>query len=193
MMEFFEAVKNRRSIRALEDEAVVPDEEVVEIVKSALNHTPTAFNGQETRVAILFGEHHKQLWDDAEKIARDKNPVDFERTQQRIQGFRNGHGTVLFFQDWEVIEGLQNKMPHLRDALEAWAHQNQGMLQYVIWTGLEEVGYAASLQHIDIDIRPEWNIPENWKIIAQMPFGKQAQPAIEKEIIPVEKKLVVLK
>jgi len=192
-MEFFEAVEHRRSIRALEDVAVVPDEEVISIVKSALNHTPTAFNGQETRVAILFGEHHKELWDDAEKIAKEKNIGDFERTQQRIRGFRSGHGTILFFQDREVIQTMQEKMPQLHNQLEEWAQQNQGMLQYVIWTGLESVGYAASLQHSEVNIKPEWNIPQNWKLIAQMPFGKQGQAVIDKEIIPAEKKMIVLK
>ncbi|MED3661413.1 nitroreductase family protein [Ureibacillus terrenus] len=192
-MEFFEAIKNRRSIRVLEDEAVVPDDEVVEIVKSALNHTPTAFNGQETRVAVLFGDSHKELWDSAEKIAREKNKGDISRTLERIEGYCNGHGTILFFQDRDVIKEFQEKMPHLHDAFEEWGHQNQGMLQYVIWTGLEAVGYAASLQHVEVAIKPEWNIPESWKLIAQMPFGKQAQPLQEKEIVPVEKKLIVVK
>lgn len=192
-MEFFEAVKNRRSIHALEDVAVVPDEKVIEIAESALNHAPTAFNGQETRVVILFGEHHKELWNDAEKIAREKNKGDFSRTEQRIHWFRNGHGTILFFQDREVIEGFQEKMPHLHDAFEEWSQQNQGMLQYIIWTGLESVGYAASLQHMEVNIRPEWNVPKSWKLIAQMPFGKQAQPLKEKEIVPAEKKLIVIK
>lgn len=177
-MDFFEAVKNRRSIRVLEDVAVVPDEQVIEIVESALNHTPTAFNGQETRVVILFGENHKKLWNDTEEIALKKTKEDFARIEERINGFRNGHGTILFFQDRE---------------LEVWSQQNQGMLQYVVWTGLEAVGCAASLQHMKINIQPEWNVPDNWKMIAQMPFGKQVQPLMEKEIIPVEKKLIVVK
>ena len=192
-MDFFEAVKNRRSIRVLEDVAVVPDEQVIEIVESALNHTPTAFNGQETRVVILFGENHKKLWNDTEEIARKKTKEDFARIEERINGFRNGHGTILFFQDRDVIRGLQEKMPQFHDELEVWSQQNQGMLQYVVWTGLEAVGYAASLQHMEINIQPEWNVPDSWKMIAQMPFGKQVQPLMEKEIIPVEKKLIVVK
>ena len=88
-MDFFEAVKNRRSIRVLEDVAVVPDEQVIEIVETALNHTPTAFNGQETRVVILFGETHKKLWNDTEEIALKKTKEDFARIEERINGFRN--------------------------------------------------------------------------------------------------------
>lgn len=193
-MEFFEAVKNRRSIHALEDVAIVPDEKVVEIVELALNHAPTAFNGQETRAVVLFGENHKQLWNDVENIAREKNGNgDFSRTEERIKGFRNGHGTVLFFQDTNVTKGFQEKMPHLHDEFEVWAQHNQGMLQYIVWTGLESIGYGASLQHMEIKMKPEWHIPDSWKPIAQMPFGKQAQSLKEKEMIPVEEKLIVIK
>lgn len=193
-MDFFEAVKNRRSIRALEDVEVVSDEKVIEIVEQALTHTPTAFNGQETRAVVLFGEHHKQLWNDAEKIAREKNgDRDFSRTEERINGFRNGHGTVLFFTDTDVIKEFQEKMPQLHDNFDIWANQNQGMLQFAVWTGLEAVGYAASLQHMEIEIKPEWNVPKSWELIAQMPFGKQAQDLTEKEIVPVEEKLIVVR
>lgn len=192
-MNYFEAIKNRRSIHVLEDVAVVPDEKVIEIVEIALNHTPTAFNGQETRAVVLFGEHHRELWNDAEKIAREKiGDGDFSRTESRINGFRNGHGTILFFQDTSITKNFQTKMPQFHDQFEIWAQQNQGMLQFAVWAGLEAVGYAASLQHMDVHLKPEWNIPESWKLIAQMPFGKQAQSIKEKEILPVKEKLIVI-
>lgn len=192
-MEFFEAIKNRRSIHKLEDVEVVSDEKVIEIVELALNHTPTAFNGQETRAVVLFGEKHKQLWNDAEEIARQKNgDGDFSRTEARINGFRNGHGTVLFFTDTAIIKNFQEKMPQFHDHFTVWAQQNQGMLQYAVWTGLEAVGYAASLQHMEMNIKPEWNVPESWELVAQMPFGKQAQDLTEKNIVPVEEKLIVV-
>lgn len=193
MMNYFEAIKNRRSIHTLEDIAVVPDEQVVEIIETALNHTPTAFNGQETRAVVVLGDDHKQLWNGVEEIAREKNgDRDFTRTETRINGFRNGHGTVLFFQDTEITKAFQEKMPQLHNDFEVWAQQNQGMLQNVVWTGLEAVGYAASLQHMEINLKKEWDIPENWKLIAQMPFGKQAQEVNEKNIIPAQKKLIII-
>lgn len=192
-MNYFEALKNRRSIHSLEDIAVVPDEQVVEIVEMALNHTPTAFNGQETRAVVVFGDDHKQLWNDVEELAREKNgDRDFTRTEARINGFRNGHGTVLFFQDTEITKGFQEKMPQLHNDFDIWAQHNQGMLQYVVWTGLETVGYAASLQHMEVNLKEEWDIPETWKLIAQMPFGKQAQEVNEKNIIPAQDKLIVI-
>ncbi|TSI05157.1 nitroreductase family protein [Lysinibacillus sp. BW-2-10] len=193
-MNYFEAIKNRRSIHALEDVAVITDEQVVEIVETALNHVPTAFNGQETRAVVVFGDEHKELWNRIEETAREKNGNgDFSRTEARINGFRNGHGTVLYFQDTAITKGLQEKFPQLHQELDEWAQQNQGMLQYAIWTGLEVVGYAASLQHMKAELKDEWNIPISWKPIAQMPFGKQAQELNNKEIVPVQEKLIVIK
>lgn len=193
-MNYFDAIKNRRSIHSLEDVEVVPDEKVIEIVKLALDHTPTAFNGQETRAVVVFGDKHKQLWNDAEKIARAKNgDRDFSRTESRIKGFRNGHGTVLFFTDTNIIKNFQQQMPQLHDNFNVWAQHNQGMLQYAIWTGLEAVGYAASLQHMEMNVNPQWNVPESWELIAQMPFGKQAQEITEKSIVPAEEKLIIIR
>lgn len=52
------------------------------------------------------------------------------------------------------------------------------MLQLFVWTALENEGLDASLQHynpiIDEEVKKQWNIPESWKLIVQMPFGKPA-------------------
>lgn len=59
------------------------------------------------------------------------------------------------------------------------------MHQFVIWTALEIEGFGASLQHydelIETDVKKEWSVPENWKLIAQMPFGKPTEKPGEKE------------
>ena len=64
------------------------------------------------------------------------------------------------------------------------------MHQLVVWTALEAEGLGASLQHynplIDDEVKKEWNIPDNWKLIAQMPFGNPTSQAGEKEFQPLE-------
>lgn len=71
------------------------------------------------------------------------------------------------------------------------------MLQYVIWTALELEGLGASLQHynplIDEEVKKEWQIPSNWKLIAQMPFGKPTAEAGAKEFQPLEDRVKVFK
>lgn len=69
------------------------------------------------------------------------------------------------------------------------------MLQYIVWTALEQEGLGASLQHynplIDARVASEWNIPSNWKLIAQMPFGVPTSPASEKQFSPLEDRVLV--
>lgn len=71
------------------------------------------------------------------------------------------------------------------------------MLQFVIWTALENEGLGASVQHynplIDEKVKTSWIIPQSWKLIAQMPFGKPTAPAGEKEFKPLEERIKVSK
>lgn len=59
------------------------------------------------------------------------------------------------------------------------------MLQLAVWTALQDVGYGASLQHytelIEQDVRKEWSLPDGWKLIGQMPFGKPTMQPDEKQ------------
>ena len=56
---------------------------------------------------------------------------------------------------------------------------------------------AICLQHytelIEEEAKKEFNIPNNWKMIAQMPFGNILAPAGEKEFSPIENRVKVLK
>lgn len=53
------------------------------------------------------------------------------------------------------------------------------------------------LQHynplIDEKVKNEWNIPEHWKLIAEMPFGKPTFQPGEKEFQPVEERVKTFK
>ena len=46
---------------------------------------------------------------------------------------------------------------------------------------------------IENEVRKEFNIPSNWKMIAQMPFGKGTAPAGEKEFSPIENRVKIMK
>ena len=62
------------------------------------------------------------------------------------------------------------------------------MLQHVIWTALVAEGLGASLQHynplIDAEVAQTWQLPSEWKLIAQMPFGKPTFVPGDKEFMP---------
>ncbi|MEH7260882.1 nitroreductase, partial [Bacillus toyonensis] len=42
---------------------------------------------------------------------------------------------------------------------------------------------------IDDEVKQEWNVPANWKLIAQMPFGNPTATPGEKEFQPLEERV----
>ena len=62
-------------------------------------------------------------------------------------------------------------------------------------TALATKGIGASLQHynpiVDESTASQFDIPNTWKLIAQMPFGDVRESANEKEIKPVEDRFII--
>ena len=58
-------------------------------------------------------------------------------------------------------------------------------------------GYGASLQHynelIESQVKEEWSLPSNWKLIAQMPFGNPIAQPDEKQYQPLEDRIKIFK
>ena len=196
--DFFTAVADRRSFYGISKEAVVSDDKIKEIIEHAVKHTPSAFNSQSTRIVLLLGKEHDKLWDITMEALRKIVPADnFSSTEDKINSFKNGYGTVLYFEDNSVIESLQKLFALYKDNFPIWSQQTSGMHQFVIWTALEIEGFGASLQHynelIENDVKKEWSIPENWKLIGQMPFGKPTAKPDEKQFSPLEERIKVFK
>lgn len=196
---FKEAVKNRRSIYEISHRSTLSDEEIKQIVDFAVMYVPSAFNSQSTRIVLLLKENHKKLWELTKGILRQTIPGEmFQKTEEKIdRSFASGYGTVLFYEDWAVVENLQKTYPTYKDKFPVWAEQTSAMHQFVIWTSLEEAGLGASLQHynplIDQAVAEEWNIDPNWKLIAEMPFGiSLAQPG-PKDISPLDSRVLLFK
>ncbi|WP_339315579.1 nitroreductase family protein [Paenibacillus sp. FSL R10-2734] len=195
---FFEAVKGRRSIYAISKESTVTDAQIIEIVEQAVLHSPTSFNSQSSRAVVLLGEQHDKLWDITTETLRKVVPAEqFEGTAQKLASFKAGYGSVLFFEDQAVVKNLQENFALYAENFPVWANQSSGILQFVVWTALSEVGLGASLQHynplIDDEVKEAWGIPQEWKLIAQLPFGKTVTPAGEKQFQPVEDRVKVFK
>ncbi len=196
--DFLTAVADRRTFYGISKEALVSDDKIKEIIEHAVKHTPSAFNSQSARVVLLLGTHHDKLWDITKEALRKVVPADqFSSTEEKINSFKSGYGTVLFFEDNSVIESLQQQFALYKDNFPIWSQQASGMHQFVIWTSLQIEGYGASLQHynelIEADVKKEWSIPNNWKLIAQMPFGKPTAQSGEKQFQPLEDRVKVFK
>lgn len=195
-IDYFEAIKKRRSIYNLTNESTIEKYKIEEIIKNSLDHTPSAFNSQTGRIVLLYENDHNSIWEMIEQALKKIQPIErHEETEEKINGFKNSYGTILFFEDYEIVENLQNKYKSAKDKFPLYSYQSSGMLQYNIWTSFAVEGMGASLQHyiepVEEDIKAKWNIPTKWKLISQMPFGKIVSPAKEKEIIEASKKLKI--
>jgi predicted oxidoreductase (fatty acid repression mutant protein) len=193
--DFFSALEGRRSIYGISNEAVVSDGRIKEVINHAVKYTPSAFNSQSARVVVLLKESHTKLWNITTETLRKIVPAEnFSSTEEKLGAFASGYGTVLFFEDQEVVESLQKQFELYKDNFPIWSQQSSGMLQLVIWTGLELEGFGASLQHynplIDDEVKKEWELPGSWKLIAQMPFGKPTAEPGEKDFQPLENRVL---
>ena len=198
MSNFVNALESRRSQYALAGTSKLADREVVDLIERVAVQVPSAFNSQSQRAVVLFGQAHHRLWSivlaSLRKVVSDDEV--FRRTVEKIAGFDAAHGTVLYFDDTAVTDDLAARFPIYADNVPVWAEQSNGMLQLAVWTALSEAGLGANVQHynplIDQAVREEFALPQQWRLIAQMPFGDVVEPVGEKTVVPVEERVRVI-
>jgi predicted oxidoreductase (fatty acid repression mutant protein) len=196
---FMQALEQRRTYYAIGNESPVSDEKIEEVIKFAVKNVPSSFNSQSTRVVLLLGENHKRLWNITKDILKKIVPAEaFKSTEDKINNcFLAGYGTVMYFEDQDVVKGLQASFPSYADNFPVWSQQTSAMHQLAIWTMLEDLGFGVNLQHynplIDAEVAKEWSIPSSWKLIAEMPFGNPLAAPGEKQFSPIEARVKIFK
>lgn len=195
-MSFLEVLKKRHSVYAIGKDTPLSEEEISDLIKEVVKASPSAFNSQSQRVVILFGEAHEKLWSIVEESLKPLTPKDaFPQTQEKLQAFAAGKGTALFFEDQAVIEDLQNQFELYADVFPVYSEHATAIAQANAWTALAEKNIGGSLQHynpvIDEKVAAEWNIPDSWKLRAQLVFGSIIEPAEAKPSIPDEDRFFV--
>ena len=196
-MKIIELAQKRRSCYQLANKIPWTDEQLIFLVREAVKYAPSAFNSQSTRVLILLQEKHRLFWELTRQELQKIIPADkFSSTDEKLQSFSAGYGTLLFFEEWKIIESLQMQFPTYKDNFPLWAYQANAMAEYVVWTLLAEAGIGANLQHynplVDEITKKTFALPKSWKLIAQMPFGvKEGDPA-EKTFVPLQERVLKL-
>lgn len=194
---FLDAIKHRRSYYAIKNESPISNEAIEDILKQAVTHVPSAFNSQTTRTVLLLGEEHTKLWNIVKSTLKKMIPAEaFKQTEAKINScFQSGYGTVLFFEDEAIVKGLQRSFPSYADNFPGWSLQTSAMHQFAVWTLLEDAGFGASLQHynplIDDEVKATWNLPAEWKLISEMPFGIPTAEPGKKEYAPLNERIIV--
>ena len=175
--------QNRRSVYALGKNLPISEQEVLEIIDNAVKYAPSAFNSQTAHAVVLLGENHQKLWDitfgELEKFLPTEEAK--AATKGKIDSFAEAYGTILFFEDHDVVKGLQEQFPSYADNFPIWSEQSTGIASFTVWNALAEAGVGANIQHynpvIDKKVAAEWDIPANLVLRAQMPFGEKLQEA----------------
>ena len=168
--------ETRRSQYAIGKDISLSQDEASKLIQQAVKLAPTSFNSQSSRAVILFNEQHDRFWEIVMDTLREMVPPEsFDDTEKKVNGFAAGAGTVLFFEEQDVVRNLQEKFPLYADNFPVWSDQASGIAQFAVWTALAQANIGASLQHynpiIDEAVAKEWNLPATWKLRAQMPFG----------------------
>lgn len=174
---FIEAIEHRRSCYSLSATNPVSESDIISAIDRIILSTPSAYNSQSTRLVVLFGRHHTQLWEIVKNALEEfVSPEAFTGVKEKIDSsFAAGCGTVLFYEDMAVIEQLKEKYTTYADKFDEYSEHTSAMHQFAVWTALEDMEFGASLQHynplIDTAVAHQWNISKEWRLIAQMPFG----------------------
>ena len=181
--------QNRRSVYALGKNLPISEQEVIEIIDNAVKYSPSAFNSNTAHAVVLLGDNHQKLWDITYAELAKLLPTDEAKatTKGKIDNLAAAYGTILFFEDHNVVKGLQEQFPSYTDNFPLWSEQSTGIASFAVWNALAEAGVGANIQHynplIDEKVAKEWNIPSNLVLRAQMPFGE-----IVGEAAPIERK-----
>ena len=195
---FIEAISHRRSHYHLDNISPVATTHILETIDRILSVAPSPFNVESARLVALFDEQHIALWDIVEEELKSRIPADvFDRTRQKLhKAFRSGYGTILIYEDEAALNRLRIEAPDYAENVSRWSEQSSGMLQFALWTALEDMGFGASLQHynplIDKAVSERWLINKSWRLIAQMPFGlPQDSPAPHIQKLPIHERRLV--
>ncbi|MCC2744022.1 nitroreductase family protein [Leuconostoc lactis] len=189
-MSFTDLQTKRRSIYALGRQVTQTPEALYDLVKSAVKQSPTSFNNQSVRAVVLMGDAHEKLWDMTAQRLQQEVPDEaaYQQTLAKINhAFKAGFGTLLFYTDTDVVKMYEEQIPLYAENFYDWSEQGHGMAEYATWLALTEAGLGASLQHynplIDEAVAAAFDIPDNWRLRAQMPFGSIEAAASEKDMM----------
>ena len=190
MKDYIEIIKKRRSYYNLSEDVDLTNEEIKYLVEDVMNITPSHMNAETTRIVLLFDDKSKDFW------TRVNETFDNSIKEEKFHGFYHAKGTALIFIDMNEIWDQEINMPDYSDYFETWGHHSAAMLQLNLWQALRDEGIGASNQHynpvIDEWVKEDYDLPDHWELVAQMPFGKIEEEPDPKDKKPIEEKLKVI-
>ncbi len=195
-MNFTELISKRRSVYALGKSLPKDEASINKLVSDCVSQCPSAFNSQSSKAVILYGKNHDDLWDLLQNKMKQLLPAEaLEETLGKIGAFKAAYGTILFYENQEVVGDLEANFPRYAHNFQPWSQQSSGMLQFAVWAGLSELNIGANIQHynelIEEDLYAMFDIEKKYKLVSQMPFGNIVQGAQDKSIDNLDERFCV--
>ena len=101
---FVDHLKKRRSIEVLGKKVNFSQAYIAELIQEAVRSCPSALNSQSSRIVVLFGDSHEDFWQIVKDVQRKLIAAHvFESTEMKIDQYRAGFGTILFYEDQLVF------------------------------------------------------------------------------------------
>lgn len=198
MQNFLDLINKRRTVYPINGKSKLSQDEIVKYLQEVTRGIPSASNSQTTRLVVVFNDKNKKLWEhilQTQEKVLDAGTFGFMKPVMELAA--NAVGTVLFFEDRNVVKATLGESPRA----EVYKQHNNAYLQFGVWLALNELDFGASLQHFNIGfeqgydkgIKALLNLPEQYELVAEMPFGSHDGNPEPKEKIADDLKVQVIK
>ncbi|RZG44101.1 nitroreductase family protein [Acinetobacter wuhouensis] len=182
---FLEDMKKRRSYYELSNRVSLSPEYLTQLIKEAARCCPSALNSQSARIVILLEDSHFKFWKMVKEVQHHAvAEAIWESMDVKVDRCASAFGTVLFFEDQDIIQSLQKRKPLQAEEFQLWSEQTSGMVQYAVWTAIASTGLGASIHHfnpsIDQATTDLLDLPKQWQLKAQLVFGSILETAVNK-------------
>ena len=123
--QYLKNIAGRRSIYALTKESTISNARLQEILTETIKHSPSSFNNQAGRAVLLLGDSHDKLWALAEETVKSKLPPQaYDGLKPKIYGYKNGYGTIMFFEAAEALKPYKDAHPEM--PFDEWSDHSAG-------------------------------------------------------------------
>ena len=94
------------------------------MLRIAVKYAPSSFHSQSSRTILLLGQNHTKFWSIVKETLRSMVSVaKFPVTEEKVNSFAAGHGTILYYEDMNVVKSLQQKFPLYADKFPVFSLQ----------------------------------------------------------------------
>lgn len=159
-------------------------DDVTKLIQQVVAITPTCYNCQGSRVIILYGEEHTRFWQRLMKLKVDTA----EERRFLEESVVPAAGTVVLLEDDLSVKVMQKMYPSFAMAFPYFAEHSSGMVELSLTVGLAQKEIGTIIRHYRTDpaevLEADSDVPETWKMKAQIAFGLKTAPSMRREELP---------